>query len=63
MQTMFNVHEAKADFSNILAKAVGLSETHRDPADRFIIASALLNGLSVVTTDRRFHEYGVNVIS
>ena len=63
MQTMFNVHEAKADFPNILAKAAGLPETHRDPADRFIIASALLNGLSVVTTNRRFHEYGVNAIS
>lgn len=63
MQTMFNVHEAKADFSNILTEAVNLPETHRDPADRFIIASALLDGLSVVTTDRRFREYGVNVIS
>ena len=48
---------------DVMAKAVNLPEIHRDPADRFIIASALMNGLSVVTTDRRFHEYGVNVIA
>ena len=48
---------------DVMAKAVSLPEIHRDPADRFIIASALLNGLSVVTTDRRFPEYGVKVIS
>ena len=47
----------------VMAKSVNLPEIHKDPADRFIIASALLNGLSVVTTDRRFPEYGVNVIS
>ena len=47
----------------VMAKSVSLPEIHRDPADRFIIASALLNGLSVVTTDHRFSEYGVNVIS
>ena len=47
----------------VMAKSVNLPEIHKDPADRFIIASALLNGLSVVTTDRRFHEYGVDVIS
>ena len=47
----------------VMAKSVNLPEIHKDPADRFIIASALLNGLSVVTTDHRFPEYGVDVIS
>ena len=47
----------------VMAKSVNLPEIHKDPADRFIIASALLNGLPVVTTDRRFPEYGVDVIS
>ena len=47
----------------VMAKSVDLPEIHKDPADRFIIASALLNGLPVVTTDHRFPEYGVDVIS
>ena len=47
----------------VMAKSVNLPEIHKDPADRFIIASALLNGLPVVTTDHRFPEYGVEVIS
>lgn len=47
----------------VMVRSVNLPEIHKDPADRFIIASALLNGFSVITTDRRFPEYGVNVIS
>ena len=50
-------------YLEVMAKSVDLPEVHKDPADRFIIASALLNGLPVVTTDRRFPEYGVEVIS
>ena len=47
----------------VMFKATELPEVHRDPADRFIIATALLGNLTVVTTDRRFREYGVRVIS
>lgn len=39
-----------------------LPPIHRDPADRFIIATALTGRMSVVTADRRFSLYGVNVI-
>lgn len=46
----------------VMAKAVELPQHHRDPADRFLIATALLNNLSVVTTDRRFAQYGVEVL-
>ena len=46
----------------IMLRASALPEIHKDPADRFIIASALLNDCVVVTGDRRFSEYGVDVI-
>ena len=35
---------------------------HKDPADRFIIATAQKNSLSVVTGDRNFPLYGVKVL-
>ena len=35
---------------------------HRDPADRFIIATAKLNDLPVITTDRNFSQYEIKVI-
>ena len=48
--------------STIMFKASMLPEHHKDPADRFIIATALLNGLAVVTADRHFSEYGIHVV-
>ena len=33
-----------------------------DPADRFIIATALENNLPVVTSDDKFEKYGVKTI-
>lgn len=39
-----------------------LPSIHDDPFDRFIIATAKLNDLTVVTTDDRFEKYGVTVI-
>lgn len=35
---------------------------HRDPADRFIIASAIAEKALIVTGDRRFLEYPVEVL-
>ena len=35
---------------------------HRDPCDRFIIATARLFHLKVVTGDARFREYGVEIV-
>ena len=46
----------------IAAKAARLPLHHRDPADRFIIASALVHRLPVVTGDRRFPLYGVDTL-
>lgn len=46
----------------IMLRAAALSEIHKDPAERFIIATALLNGCVVVTGDRRFPEYGIEMV-
>ena len=35
---------------------------HRDPCDRFIIATARAKGWPVVTADTRFRDYGIDVI-
>ena len=46
----------------IMLRSSALPEIHKDPADRFIIATAILNDCVVVTGDRRFPEYGVETI-
>jgi PIN domain nuclease of toxin-antitoxin system len=43
-------------------RAANLPQIHRDPMDRFIIATALREGVPVLTTDRNFSAYGVAVI-
>ena len=48
--------------NSIALRSSALPEIHKDPADRFIIATALLNEFTVVTGDRRFAEYGVEMI-
>jgi PIN domain nuclease of toxin-antitoxin system len=40
-----------------------LPPLHDDPCDRFIIATAKLNDLAVVTADERFEKYGVTVLN
>ncbi len=35
---------------------------HRDPFDRMLIAQALVEGLAIVTADRQFQNYGVDLI-
>ncbi len=46
----------------VMLRSSALPEIHKDPADRFIIATALLNDCVVVTGDRRFPMYGVETI-
>ena len=46
----------------VMLRASALPEIHKDPADRLIIATALLNDCVVVTGDRRFPAYGVETI-
>jgi PIN domain nuclease of toxin-antitoxin system len=47
----------------ICIKTTELPPIHKDPCDRFIIATALLKDLPVATGDRRFEEYGVKVLT
>ncbi len=42
--------------------AANLPMLHRDPFDRMIIAQAINGNLTVVTNDRRFRDYGCDVI-
>lgn len=48
--------------NSISLRASALPEIHKDPTDRFIIATALLNDFTMVTGDHRFAEYGVETI-
>lgn len=41
--------------------AAALPGPHRDPWDRIMMAQALAEGLTVITVDPRFTEYGVPV--
>lgn len=45
-----------------MLRAAQLPDFHKDPADRIIIATALLRDLPVVTGDARFPAYGVRTI-
>ncbi len=46
----------------IMIRSAELPPIHRDPADRIIIATALHMKAPVVTSDRRFREYGVETL-
>ena len=46
----------------VMLRASALPEVHKDPTDRFIIATALLNDCVIVTGDHRFPAYGVETI-
>ncbi|MEA2061758.1 MAG: PIN domain-containing protein [Thermodesulfobacteriota bacterium] len=43
--------------------SASLQLIHKDPADRIIIATAILNRLPVVTYDTRFNQYSVEVLT
>jgi PIN domain nuclease of toxin-antitoxin system len=45
-----------------LSKVAELPPHHGDPFDRLIVAQALLRDCTVVTSDRHFAAYGVNVL-
>lgn len=48
---------------DVMVRSSELPEIHKDPADRFIIATAFIKNCIIVTGDRRFPEYGVRTIS
>ena len=41
----------------IAIEAASLPEIHRDPFDRIIIATGIINRIDIVTADKVFHEY------
>jgi len=47
---------------DVMIRAAQLPDHHRDPADRMIIATALMHDLIVVTGDGRFAQYGVRTV-
>ncbi|MBP1596372.1 MAG: hypothetical protein H6Q05_1749 [Acidobacteria bacterium] len=47
---------------DICMAAVDLPPIHRDPCDRFLIATARLRDLAVVTADPVFRAYGIDVV-
>ncbi len=48
---------------DVLTLANRLPWHHKDPADRFIIATAVKEDAAVVTADRRFSKYKVRVLA
>lgn len=54
--------DVAAPDATILIRSTELPPIHRDPADRIIIATALERRAPVVTSDRRFAEYGVETM-
>ena len=67
-QSWFELVEKKLDLvvlplgRETMFDAANLPLHHRDPADRFIIATALEKDLTVLTTDENFEKYGVRTI-
>ncbi len=47
----------------VCLRSVELDPIHADPCDRFIIATAELHDLKVVTTDNLFCKYGVSILN
>ncbi|MFP4384548.1 MAG: type II toxin-antitoxin system VapC family toxin [Spirochaetia bacterium] len=48
--------------TELVMGATRLPHIHNDPADRFIISTALMHNSPVVSADRRFAEYGIQVL-
>ena len=44
---------------DIMAKAADLPDIHKDPADRIIIATAIAEGMPIITGDAKLALYGV----
>lgn len=46
----------------VMMRSAQLPEYHRDPADRMIIATALIRDLIIITGDEKFAQYGVRTV-
>ena len=45
-----------------LLKVMPFIDDHRDPFDRMLIAQSMVEGLTLLSSDRRFTEYQVSVV-
>jgi PIN domain nuclease of toxin-antitoxin system len=48
--------------ARIALRAAELSPVHKDPADRIIVATALIQGAALVTKDARLRAYDVTTV-
>lgn len=48
--------------ANLWKQAASLPPIHRDPVDRMLVAHAIADGLSIVTSDRKIHIYPVTTV-
>ena len=46
----------------VCLRSVELAPIHADPCDRFIIATAQIHNLKIVTRDSLFSRYGVSIV-
>lgn len=46
-----------------VTEVADLPDHHKDPFDRLLIAQALVEGIPIVTADRNFAKYGVEVVA
>ncbi len=56
-----DINEIAID-SKIAIASTKLPPVHKDPCDRFIIATAKLDSLTIVTADKIFKNYDVNLL-
>ena len=47
------------DHAHAIAELPGV---HWDPFDRMLVAQAVVEGMTIVTRDRRIAEYGIDVV-
>lgn len=59
--TRYGLTEIPLD-SDLCAAAALLPPIHKDPCDRFIIAAAKRLRAPVITIDKRFRDYGIEIL-
>ncbi len=57
----YSIQEISLD-SNIALISANLPFIHKDPADRFIIATAIKNNFKILTKDKYIHQYEIETI-
>ena len=57
-----NLHVLPLDL-DICIQSTELPTIHADPCDRFIIATAQIHQLQIVTADTLFSQYGISVLN